>query len=206
MITTVDDSQTADAIFMALEMMDRRLSEDALRGLVPFFEASWYEFEYSRGIRAVGLSVSAEASQLDSSVESLLAEVVRAEKFGFTDAEFDRALEFLVSVNEQLRDGQGSRQDSEFAAEYVEHFLTGAPIASIDQWVQIQNETFERLTRQDVERAFADLMSAAPRLFVVGPDEPSARSRLSNSSSCWSARLPSPHSSHGSRNKGRQIS
>ena len=173
--TTVGDMQRLTALAMAMNMMEIRLSEDALKGVVPFFDAASYDFEYSREIKALGLSVSSEAVALEASAEVLLAEVARAKQFGFTDAEFDRTLELFEAINEQLRDGQDSRQDSQFAADYVEHFLSGAAIPSIDQFADLQDQMFDRLTRQDIEEAFANLIvGSAPRLFVVGPDEPAS--------------------------------
>ena len=172
-IATVGDLQNTTALAIAMQILETRLIEDALRGDVPFFAAATFEFFYSRAIAAHGLNASADASELESTARSLLREVARTSEFGFTDTEFDRARRLLEALNEQLREGQESRQDAQFAASYVAHFLAAAPIPSVDQLYDIQRESLARITLAEVEAAFVDLVSAsAPRIFVVGPDEP----------------------------------
>ena len=172
-IATVGDLQNTTALAIAMQILETRLIEDALGGDVPFFAAATFEFFYSRAIAAHGLNASADASELESTARSLLREVARTSEFGFTDTEFDRARRLLEALNEQLREGQESRQDAQFAASYVAHFLAAAPIPSVDQLYDIQRESLARITLAEVEAAFVDLVSAsAPRIFVVGPDEP----------------------------------
>jgi zinc protease len=172
---TVGGFQNATALFMAMNIIETRLSEDALRGLVPFFGPSTFEFNYSSEISAQGISVSCAAEDLEAATEAVLIEVERARQFGFTDAENILAFAAWEAIAEQIVEGQDSTQDSEFASNYVDHFLSGSQIMSIDQFGEVNGEMLDRLTKLDVERAFQRLVSeSAPRLFAVGPDEPAS--------------------------------
>ena len=88
---TVGDLQETLALAMAIDVMERRMGEDALRGLVPFFEVDGFDTNYTRRFQATGFSVTAEAEKLEASAEALLAEIARAAEFGFLDDEVDLA-------------------------------------------------------------------------------------------------------------------
>ena len=172
---TVGDLQARIARDMALDIIAERLSDDTLRGTVPFFGSSRFGYQPGRALGMDGFSVSADADKIDEAAEAVVTEVERSARFGFSPSEFDRVRDAYVSLNEQFLDSQDSRQDFEFAAEYVAHFLAGGQIASVDQSYNIYAEILDRLTAEDLEDALVTFLDAAsPRLMAHGPDQPAS--------------------------------
>ena len=63
--------------------------------------------------------VAADGDDLEASTQAVLDEYERVRRYGFTVDEVDRAVETLRSFVDTEYDGRDTRQDSDFAEEYV---------------------------------------------------------------------------------------
>jgi len=157
---------------IALEMLATRLNDDALRGDLPLLGATSSFFSMTRTVDLQGVSVEARPTDLAAAVTSVFTEINRIRQHGFSDTEYERALDGAQAVSQQAHEGQDTVQDRALAGAIVAHHLVGTPLLSADQRFGLESDAFDRLTKGDVEVAFgAVLDSFAPYVLVVGPDD-----------------------------------
>lgn len=174
-LETEGDYQSAIAASMGLDILARRLSDDALRGEVPLLGASAAEFGYSRSIGLVGIDVETRPAEAEDALLAALLEIKRIREFGISDAEFDRVKTTFRALSEQTREQQETAQDVQFAARIVAYHLEGAHLMSHDQRFEVDGRVLDRLTKADVEAALIAAMDTAPLIIAVGPDDADAR-------------------------------
>ena len=172
---TEGDYQSAIAASMGMDILSKRLSDDALRGEAPLLGANHSEFGYSRAIGMVGIDVEARPADAEDAFLALLLEVKRIQEFGISDAEFDRVQTTFRALSEQAHEQQETAQDVQFAARIVAYHLEGSHLMSHDQRFEVDRRVLDRLTKADVEAALTAAIDTAPFAIAVGPDDVDAR-------------------------------
>ncbi len=163
------------ALGAAFAMLATRLREDTLRGLTPFFDTSGASNEFVRTQSTQGVFAFANPADLSATAEALLTEVERARRFGFSEDELARAVEELRSMVSGEYAQQHTKQDAEYAADYVEHFLGGAPAGDAREWRALRLRLIDELTVEQVAATFAATIgSTQPLVIVGGPEAASA--------------------------------
>lgn len=169
---TVGDLQNAMAQAVAMDMVATRLNDDALRGTAPFLRAQTTPTQLTRTIVLTGLAVDARPDETPDALAALVKELARVRTHGFSDQEFQRAIDRLAADVEQIHENQGSTQDLRFADAILTHHLESATLMSADQRFEIETGVLGRLTKDDVEEAFLDFLDmTAPYVVAVGPDD-----------------------------------
>ncbi|RLE19262.1 MAG: hypothetical protein DRJ50_12350, partial [Actinobacteria bacterium] len=159
---------------LAFDIIGTRLNDDALRGDAPFDDAQSGSRDLVRGLDAPQLVVSADGVDLEASTQAIFDEYERVRRFGFSEAEVERAVSSIRSSAQSAYDGRDSRQDAEFADEYVRHFLEDEPIPTADAGNDLINEILDRATPETVAYGFVNrLAESAPHVFVVVPESES---------------------------------
>lgn len=156
---------------MAFDMIATRLGNDALRGEAPFDDARVDSSGFVRSLDAPEIIVSADGDALEASTQAVFDEYERVRRFGFSQAEVDRVVDAYRTSAQSAYDGRDSRQDSDFADEYVRHALTGEPIPTADAQYDFTNAVLDRATPETIAHRFVErLANAAPHVLVVVPD------------------------------------
>lgn len=110
-------------------MMNQRLGEIAQKPEAPFvYGYCYYGHFLSRDKDAYICSSMAKENQIEKSLETLLAENERVKRFGFTQTEFDRQKEEMLSKYEKAAKEFDKTESMELTNEYVSNFLMGDPI------------------------------------------------------------------------------
>ncbi len=174
-LVTEGDYQSAIAVSMGLDILDQRLNDDALRGQAPLLGASSSEFGYTRSIGMLAIDVESRPAEAEDALLALLLEIKRMIEFGISDAEFERVVDTFRASSEQTFEGKESAQDSQFASWLVAHHLEGRHLMSHEQRFEVDKRVLERLTKSEVEAAFAEAIDTSPLILAVGPDDPGAR-------------------------------
>jgi len=114
--------------------------------------------------------VFAEAEKLTESAEYLLAEMQRAQQFGFTDAELERAIGLIRNGLEFDFEARNTIQDREYAQFYAEHFLGGDPIAASSVAFDLDERLLDEMTLEQVRDTLAaTIESTEPFVIIVSP-------------------------------------
>lgn len=164
------DYQNSILDSMAFDIIATRLGNDAVRGDAPFDDARVDSSGFVRRLDAPEIIVSADGDALEASAQAVFDEYERVRRYGFSDAEVERVVEAYRSSAQSTYDGRDSRQDADFADEYVRHALTDEPIPTADAQFEFTNAVLDRATPETVAYRFVQrLATAAPHVLVVVP-------------------------------------
>jgi zinc protease len=165
----VGQREVLDSI--AFEIIATRLGNDALRGEAPFDDASVDSSSIVEGLDAPEIYVAADGEDLEASTQAVLDEYERVRRYGFTVEEVDRAVESLRSFIDTEYAGRDTRQDSDFAEEYVSYVLLDDPIPTAEAEYEYASEVLDRATPETVSFGFVErLDEAATQMLVVVPE------------------------------------
>jgi zinc protease len=155
---------------MAFDMIGTRLGNDALRGEAPFDDARVDSSSFVRTLDAPEIIVSADGDALEESTQAVFDEYERVRRFGFSQAEVDRVVASYRTSARSTYDGRESRQDADFADEYVRHALVDEPIPTADAQFEFTEAVLDRATPETIAYRFVRrLADAAPHVLVVVP-------------------------------------
>ena len=156
---------------MAFDIISTRLGNDALRGDAAFDDARVDSSGFVRGLDAPEIVVSADGDALEASTQAVFDEYERVRRFGFTPAEVDRAVSSIRTSIDTFYDGRDSRQDADFAEEYVRHVLIDEPVPTADDNYDIVNAILDRATPETVAYGFVNrLADTGAHVMVVVPE------------------------------------
>ncbi len=111
------------------EMLNARFNEISQKPEAPYiFAGSGYGRFLARNKDAYTINAMAKESQIDKSLEVLLAENERVKRFGFTLTELDRQKEEMLSQYEKASKESDKTESARFCSEYVSNYLSGDAI------------------------------------------------------------------------------
>ena len=168
---TIGPARQELALALAFDMVVTRLDEDSRLGDTGFFNPSFAANPFVDGQRTPGLAASADTPDLADTAAALLEEVRRALLHGFRSEELTRAVARFRSQADLEFESVRSKQDEQYAEEYVAHFLTGSPIAAAEVDRDLSIRLLEEITTEQVLDTFrATIESTAPLVIVAGPE------------------------------------
>ncbi len=146
------------------------MGNDALRGDAPFDDAWVDSSSLVRDLDAPEIAFSADGDSMEAAMQAVFDEYERVRRFGYTPAEVDRAVATIRAEFDTMYAGRESRQDADYADEYVRHLLVDEPIPSADATSELVTEILDRATPETVAYRFVTrLAEAAPHMMVVVP-------------------------------------
>ncbi|MDG2114357.1 MAG: pitrilysin family protein, partial [Actinomycetota bacterium] len=98
-------------------LVQQRLDDGAARGSLPIVRPFAGIFSHARSRRFLGFNFVSEVEE--EGLAAVIGELKSMELDGFTDDEVARVIEDLAAAVDQMRDSADSRQDAEFAGDYV---------------------------------------------------------------------------------------
>ena len=171
-VVTAGDYRRAVGVDLASTIIDERFADDVTRGDAPFLDAGTSTTPLARGIATPGLIAQAEPAALLDSFEALLVELRRVRETGFTEAEIERAVAARLADVEQTYAGRATRQDNDYAGEYVEHYLGREASLSWDDWIELERSLLDDMTAEYVQAAYlSSIAGRAPQVVVLGPED-----------------------------------
>lgn len=161
---------------MALGIVNMRIHEKGLNPSAPFVNAGVDEgtYEVSKTKDAFSISIMPREGEWKAAIDTVVAEVMRAYKYGFTQTEFDRTRSEVISQMESIYQNRDKRQNSSFVSECVGHFLNNEPLVSLDTKYAFYTQMVPNIPLEEVNRYFREL--AAPRdtnlvIMAMSPDK-----------------------------------
>ena len=159
---------------MIYDALVRRLDQDVSVGTAPFDEIGPGGNGFVRSYDAPALYAFTDAERVGATLQALLDEYERADRFGFTADEVDLAKESMRAGFDSRFDGRDSTQDVEWAEQYVDHFLTGTPYPTIEKEHEIATQLIDAVTPEAFDLRFrARWTNSAPHVIISTPaDQP----------------------------------
>jgi zinc protease len=168
-----DRADTVTSI--SLDIIATRLSDDQKLTEQPYSAVSSGSNDWVRAIKAPNLFATANPGGAAETLDLLAVEMERVARYGVTDAELTRAIAPYEAAVRDVYEGRDSKQDVNFAEEYVDNFLTGAAIPDAESANQIDTEILASIDTNDIKAALKDLMTvAAPLVMLSAPTDDGA--------------------------------
>ena len=123
-------------------MINNRLSEISSKPDAPFAGAgvNFGGFFLSSKVKdALTATAVAKGNDIIEPLKAVYREVLRAQRGGFTQSEYERARNEYISSIERVYNNRNTRENGTFVSEYVGNFKDGDPIPGIEaEWPLIQ--------------------------------------------------------------------
>ena len=150
-------------------MLNSRLNEAALEPDCPYLSAGASDGPYllSKNAEAFTLSVSPKEGQTEAAVQAVVTEAVRAAEHGFTDTEYERAKENLMSILENAYNERNKISNTAFALEYCSNYLNNEPIPSIEQRYQLMQALVPQIPVELINMVIPKLINTTGENLVV---------------------------------------
>ena len=158
-------------------ILNQRLEELAQKADCPFRSASVDDGSFllsSKVTGAFNIEVAPKEGRVEEAVQAVMAEVYRADQFGFTKGEVDRAVLDRLSFIEQLYNNRDKQRSIAYAREYYRSFLSNEAIPGIEieyqllkaMLPQLPPEAFNMTLQQIVSRTDTNLV-----VLALNPDK-----------------------------------
>ena len=141
--TTMDYLLYNYMVGMAEAMINARFTEMMMKPDVPFMYAGSSDTEYilAKTKEAFATFAITDADGLDASLASIVREVERVRRHGFTAGEYDRARSEYLSQMEKAYNNRDKQKNEYYSKLYVRHFIDNEPIPSIEDEYNIMKQT-----------------------------------------------------------------
>ena len=151
-------------------MFNSRFSELSQQADCPYMQAmaSYSHFlgmsKTKDALQLIG--VAKEGQELET-LKSIIREAKRARDFGFTATEYARAKADYLSLLEKQYTNRSKIKNEEFANQYVENYLDGDPIPSIETVYQMANAIAPNLPIELINEYVKELVCASDTNLVA---------------------------------------
>jgi len=108
-------------------IINERLEDISTKPNAPFLSAQVAYNSLTTTLDAFMGSVSSKSGEETSALKAMMIEIHKAKKFGFTQAEYDRAKTNILRNYEYQKDNASSRENADFIYDYMYNFLFGFP-------------------------------------------------------------------------------
>ena len=159
---------------MIESMLNARLEELRQSANPPFIAAAAEESDFllAKTTKAfAGLAISKEDG-IPSAISTLVREIERARKFGFTSSEYARAKADYLRALESAYNERDKMKNDEYVQEYVNHFLNNEPIPGIEAEYAIMNQLVPNIPIEAINSILPQLIKDENIVInVFGPDK-----------------------------------
>jgi len=174
---TMPKEMKGDMVYMLMDfaknmmssMLNERLSEKAQEADCPYLQAYAYDGNYlfANTVDAFTLGIMPKEGMTEAATEAVVAEAMRAAKFGFTATEYDRAKEEYMSQLERQYNERNKIPNARLAAQYYRNYLDNEPMPSIEQEYEIMKQIVPMLPVDLVNSMMPELISTTGENLVV---------------------------------------
>lgn len=152
---------TSYAQMMFSIMMWGRMSELSMRADAPFVESAVSDDVYfvSKTKGAVNGFVVPKDGMVKEAIAALYREMLRVQRHGFTESEYNRARAEYLTVLESAYNERDKVESQSYCGEYVRHFIDNEPIPGIEAEYALTNQFAPTFTVDMVNRYVQSIMS-----------------------------------------------
>lgn len=154
---------------IGVQMLNARLAEIAQRPDAPFLGANAGASPLGRSVSLFELSAEVAPGRVAQGLDAVVAEARRAQRFGFSPVEIDRAKRAVLAGYEQAFNERGNAESPSLANELVRHFLQAEPAPGIAYEFEVVKRVLASVTPEQVTAAFGRLLEGSQVVLGVAP-------------------------------------
>jgi zinc protease len=152
-------------------MMNDRLQEIAQQPNAPFLGASMGFSPLTTSADVTLFAVAAKDGESDRSFHALLVEVEKMRRYGFTDAELERAKTNYLRRLERAAENAGDRMNAEFIQSMINHYAYNKPILDPAYELQVAQGYMPFIQLEQLNQIAAQLITEENRIVLVNSPE-----------------------------------
>jgi zinc protease len=152
-------------------MLSFRFDEAASKPETPYVGAAAGNLRYGKSSRYYVLIAQAKTGNAEASFRELLREKESMVRYGFTEAEIDRAKRSLVSDVERMVSERDRQESNAYVQGFTNHFLSGQNVADITWELEAVKTLLPAIGARDIRATVRDYFSPNDlRVFLMGPE------------------------------------
>ena len=155
-------------------MLNARLNELLQEANPPYIYAGSYDGDFfvAKTKQAFTGIVVCKEDAVESGIATLLREMERARRFGFTESEYQRARAEYLRNLESAYNERDKRKNDEYSNEYVRHFLDNEPIPGIENEYAIINQIAPNIPVAALNQMMQALVTDTNQVVAIfGPEK-----------------------------------
>jgi zinc protease len=162
------------------QMLAERYAELSRQPNPPFISGAADIDGFMSGIDAYSVSIDAKPGQFEAGFKAIWRETIRAQRFGFTQSELDRAkINYMAGMDAAIKEADKTPSES-YVKEYQEYFLNGTAAPGIRTEYQLVKSSLPQinlaavnaLAKAYIKDTNRDIIIQAPEADKAGmPDE-----------------------------------
>lgn len=176
-VVTIADYKKQVEKNMFSSMINNRLQELANSSTPPFtYGFSYYGGTYSPKKNAYqSFAMTGENSQIEA-LKALVTENERVKRYGFSEAEFERAKkEYLARLEKAYKDRE-KQESNRIIGQYVSHFLEDSPIPGTEWTYEFAKNNLDDIKLDNISGLINNFLHDENRVIVfTGPEKESVK-------------------------------
>lgn len=151
---------------IVLDMLNKRLNDLARGANAPFPFAYMGFNDMLRGYENFLAVTMFDEKGPEKPLNAMVAELLSARKFGFTQDELDRSAKDILAGLEKLYNERNTTNSSVFVEEYINHFLNDLPSPGIETEYEWTRNMIHQIPIEELNKLMKDL-SGKDNLFTL---------------------------------------
>lgn len=184
---TVGDYRLSLIRQLMSSMLNQRLQELAQQADPPFVGAGAGYGEFVRGHENFRAVAGVGNGDIKKGLDALATEVERMRRFGFTEAELDRAKKTRLNAIERAYNNRDKTESEAYVEEYVGNFLQGEAIPGIGKEYSMTQQLLPGISLTEVNSIAAQAVKNSNHLVYVTGPEPAANVALPDTTAILAA-------------------
>ena len=152
-------------------ILNERLDDIGRQPDAPFLSAGSGSGGFVRPVEVDVIQATVEDEKIIVGLDSILTELERAHRHGFTDPELARAQENVLQFFEGYYQERDNIESDEYADEYLDNFLEGEAIPSIEVVWESAQELIPTISLDEVNQVADVLLDTDNRVILVTAPE-----------------------------------
>ena len=152
---------------MVTHMLSKRLTELSVKSDATFLGARISYSQQARTSNVFNISVSPKPEQQQAAFTSILSEVVRAVKFGFTESEIERTIIEFKNYYENKIINEDDMSHAAIVSIIKENYLNNTTITDISKEYELIKSIFNTLDKSELHSTIKKLYKKSNRFLLV---------------------------------------
>ena len=171
-VETLDDYREIVLKSLQQSLLNQRLQEKTKEADPPYIFAFTSSAGFVRTKDVLFQGAMVKENGYEEGLSVLMQEAVRAQKFGYTETELDRAKKDSLRRLERAFNEREKTESTHHTSAYLFHFLRGGPLMSVEQTLELYRQLLPGITLVEVNAKARDLFSDDNRVFLIsGPEK-----------------------------------
>jgi zinc protease len=152
-------------------MMTQRIEELLQKGEPPFVIGMINYGDFERGYEALSVLTLAKPNQEELGFSTIMTELERVKRYGFTQGELDRSKAEILTQWEKYYNERDKISNEEYINDYVNNYLDGDAYLSAETGYMLVQALLPTITLEDFNTRIQDWISEENQvLLITGPE------------------------------------